>query len=169
MATAYRLVKTKFASTAYSGEGARLYGGRWNSPGTAVVYLAGSVSLAMLEVLVHTEDAALLESYSIGEVTYDDTKATSSRSTLVTTLEAKDLPSTWKDIPASHETQAIGDAWMAAGKTVLLKVPSVVAPGEFNLLMNPAHPDLARLTIGLLAPFRFDSRLIGTKPPRRRK
>ena len=169
MATAYRLIKTKFAATAYSGEGARLYGGRWNCPGTAVVYLAGSVSLAMLEVLVHTEDATLLESYSIGEVTYDDTKATASRPSLVTTFAAKDLPSTWKDIPASHETQAIGDEWIAAGKTVLLKVPSVVAPGEFNLLLNPAHRDLAKLMIGPLAPFRFDARLIGTKPPRKRK
>lgn len=169
MATAYRLVKTKFAATAYSGDGARLYGGRWNSPGVSVVYLAGSVSLAMLEVLVHTEDVALLESYSIGEVAYDDTKAISSRPGLVTTLAARDLPSTWKHIPAGHETQAIGDAWIAAGKTVLLKVPSVIAPGEFNLLLNPAHPDLARLTIGPLAPFRFDARLVGTKPSRTRK
>lgn len=169
MATAYRLVKTKFAATAYSGDGARLYGGRWNSPGTAEVYLAGSVSLAMLEVLVHTEDATLLESYSIGEVTYDDTKATASRPALVTTFAAKDLPSSWKDIPAGADTQAIGDAWIAAGKTVLLKVPSVIAPGEFNLLLNPAHPDLARLTIGPLAPFRFDARLVGTKPSRTRK
>ena len=169
MATAYRLVKTKFAATAYSGEGARLYGGRWNSPGTAVVYLAGSVSLAMLEVLVHTEDAALLGAYSIGEVTYDDSKVATSRGSLVTTLAAKDLPSTWRDLPASPDTQAIGDAWIAAGKTVLLKVPSVVAPGEFNLLLNPTHPDLSKLVMGPLAPFRFDTRLLRVKPPRKRK
>ena len=163
MATAYRLVKTKFAATAFSGEGARLYGGRWNSPGVSVVYLAGSVSLAMLEVLVHTEDAALLGSYSIGVVTYDDA--------LASTLERKDLPASWTDIPASHETQAIGDDWVTARTTVILRVPSVVAPGEFNLLVNPAHPELAKLTIGPLAPFRFDSRLFGspTTPASRRK
>lgn len=157
MATAYRLVKTKFAATAYSGEGARLYGGRWNSPGTSVVYLAGSVSLAMLEVLVHTEDAALLGTYSIGEVTYDDT--------LASTLERKHLPDSWTDIPASHETQAIGDDWVAVRTTVILRVPSVVAPGEFNLLVNPSHPDFAKLKISSLVPFRFDSRLLGRPTP----
>ena len=113
MATAYRLVKTKFAATAYSGEGARLYGGRWNSPGVSVVYLAGSVSLAMLEVLVHTEDAALLESYSIGEVTYDDARA----ATLVSTLDVKDLPPTWKDVPAGTATQAVSYTHLSARQT----------------------------------------------------
>lgn len=155
MATAYRLVKTKFAGTAYSGEGARLYGGRWNSPGVAVVYLAGSVSLAMLEVLVHTEDAALLGSYSIGEVTYDDAPSAK----LVATLLEKDLPAHWADIPAGPESQAIGDRWVAEGSSVLLRVPSVVAPGEFNVLLNPGHESIRKLKISALVPFRFDMRL----------
>lgn len=155
MPTAFRLVKTKFAPTAYSGEGARLYGGRWNSPGTAVVYLAGSISLAMLEVLVHTEDVAILEAFSIGEVGYDEG--------LETAVKVKDLPATWKDLPAGSETQAIGDEWVATASSVLLKVPSVVADGEFNVLMNPAHPDVAKLVFAPIVPFRFDRRLTATR------
>lgn len=156
MATAWRLVKTKYAGAAFDGEGARLYGGRWNSPGTRVVYLAGSVSLAILEVLVHTEDVSLLSAYSICDVTYDPKLALDVKPDL--------LPTNWAAVPPVPETQAIGDDWVASESSVLLRVPSVVAPGEFNLLANPAHPKFSELAIGILEPFRFDDRLAGGSP-----
>jgi len=153
MATAWRLVKTKFAGVAFDGEGARLYGGRWNSPGTRVVYLAGSVSLAILEVLVHTEDVSLLSAYSICDVTYDPK--------LASDVKPDSLPTNWAAVPPVPETQAIGDDWVASASSVLLRVPSVVAPGESNLLANPEHPKFSELAIGTLEPFSFDKRLLG--------
>jgi RES domain-containing protein len=154
MATAWRLVKTKFVAVAFDGEGARLYGGRWNSPGTRVVYLADSVSLAILEVLVHTEDVSLLAAYSICDVSYDPA--------LATTVAYESLPPDWDAVPSTDATQAIGDDWVASATSVLLRVPSVVAPGEFNLLVNPAHRKSPELAIGEFEPFRFDKRLTGS-------
>lgn len=162
--SAWRLVKTRFVASAFDGEGARRYGGRWNSVGTRVVYLAGSVSLAILEVLVHTEDVGLLGAYSICEVRFE--------SKLVEAISAEKLPRDWAAIPASDATRAIGDRWVGAATSALLEVPSVVAPGEFNLLANPAHRDFGRLDIGEFAPFRFDSRLAprdATTRPRGRR
>lgn len=150
MPEAWRLAKTKYLASAWNGEGAKKAGGRWNSPGVAVVYVSGSLSLALVEVLVHLP-AEILGAYSAVPVEIDEA--------LVTALPPARLPPEWKDNPPPPATQAIGDAWVAGGESAALRVPSVVVPGEFNFILNPAHPDFGRVRIGAPMAFPFDPRL----------
>lgn len=152
MPSAWRLTKTRFAGAPLNTDGARLYGGRWNSPGVSVVYFAESVSLAVLEVLVHLEAARFLESYSLVRIDFDES--------LVRTLTPAELPSTWGDYPAPEQAQAIGDAWVDSSESPLLKVPSAVIPFEHIFLLNPAHPGTADIAVAQPVPFRLDPRLM---------
>ncbi len=152
MAIGWRIVKSRHARSAFDGEGARLYGGRWNSPGTRMVYVAQSVSLAVLEVLVHLGDAAILPSYSLRAVEFDDG--------LVETLDRSELPEDWRAYPAPSGTRRIGDAWARDRSSAVLKVPSVVVEVESVYLINPDHPDFASMTFGEARPFEFDARLL---------
>jgi len=149
MVVAWRIVKRKHAKKAFTSEGARLFGGRWNSPGVAMVYTAESQSLAALEIAVHLESADLLEKYVVFEVGIDDR--------LISRLDLKRLAKNW--LSDAAECQEIGDAWIAAGSSVALQVPSATIPAESNFLLNPRHPDSSRLKIGQPQPFRFDPRL----------
>jgi RES domain-containing protein len=144
-------VKTKYAATAWDGEGAREYGGRWNSPGTRVAYASASVSLAMLEVLVHLNRSELFASYSLVSARIPDR--------LVEIFSREMLPSNWKESPAPAEAIAIGDAWVSAGRSVALAVPSVIVDTELNYLVNPAHRDFSRITLGIPRKYPFDTRL----------
>lgn len=128
---AYRLVKRKWRQAAFDGEGARLYGGRWNSKGKACVYLAGSASLAMLEVMVHLDDYQLLEHYTLLEVTLP-------KSALMS-LSTESLPKDWAVEPAPASTAEIGDNWLESQSSLALAVPSTVVPRERNYLINPEH------------------------------
>ena len=150
MPTAWRLTKTKYLATAWDGEAARRDGGRWNSVGTAVVYTSATLSLSLVETLVHIT-SAVLPAYTAVRIDFDDS--------LVTTLEAKDLPRDWRSDPAPASTRAIGDAWVLAANRAAFRVPSVVVPIEFNYMFNPKHPDFARVLIGTPTPFPFDPRL----------
>ena len=151
--TLWRLTKARYAQTAFDGEGARLYGGRWNSPGRAVVYLAGSLALAALEILVHVKSQSELEGYVKIRVEAPEGL----------TGEIPSLPENWQQGRAPDETKAIGDRWLGAGETPLLRVPSVVIPEEYNYLLNPQHPRLGELTVGEAEPFSFDPRLRRSK------
>jgi RES domain-containing protein len=151
MPSAWRLTKTKYLATAWDGEGAARAGGRWNSPGVAVVYTSGGLSLALVEVLVHLP-AEILPAYSAVPVEIDDS--------LVTAVAAGRLPKNWKDSPPPPSTQALGAAWVASGASAALRVPSVIVPGEFNFVLNPAHRDFGRIRIGAPMAFPFDPRLL---------
>jgi|TARA_B100000929_G_scaffold196298_1_gene155715 RES domain-containing protein len=129
----YRLVKRKWLQAAFDGEGARLYGGRWNSKGKACVYLASAESLAMLEVMVHLEDNQLLKEYALLEVTFPEE--------VLMQLPEDVLPADWRAEPAPPSTAEIGDDWLEGRSSLALAVPSVVAPREMNYLLNPEHPD----------------------------
>ena len=150
--SAWRIVKAKNAPSAFTGEGARIAGGRWNSPGVAVVYAAQTASLAMLEMLVHIQSRQLLRCYVLFEVTFDES--------LVTAVASKDLPGTWRMSPPSAEARGIGDEWVLSGRSTVLKVPSVIVPDEFNYLLNPSHGDFAKVAIGSKQPVEFDHRLL---------
>ena len=152
MTRAWRIVKTRFSADAFSGEGARLYGGRWNSPGVAMVYTAGSISLATLELLVHLDATSALPSYSICPVDFDNA--------LVESLHLVTLPSDWHQSPPSTSLQLIGDDWISRGSSVVLKVPSAVVQDENNYLINPAHKDFKKLVMGSMKPFQLDRRLM---------
>ncbi len=154
MRTAWRIVKEKYATppaNPFDGEGARRAGGRWNTKGQAVVYTAGSLSLAALEMLVHLDDAALLHSYVAISVEIPDL--------LIHDLDPADLPTGWDASESPPELQAIGTRWLEEAARPVLGVPSAVIVSEFNYVLNPAHPDFPRLRIGRPQPFHFDPRL----------
>jgi RES domain-containing protein len=148
---AWRIIQRKFAKLAFRAEGARLFGGRWNSPGHPVVYTAQSLALAALEILVHVDSDKLLQDYVAIPVTVDPQ--------LITQVEESALPNNWRAYPASKATRTIGAAWISEGVLPVLQVPSAVIPTEFNFLLNPSHKDFRKLRIGKPQLFRFDRRL----------
>jgi RES domain-containing protein len=152
MIRAWRIAKSKHAATAFTGDGARLTGARWTSPGVAVVHLADSVPLAILEMLVHVESEELVKRYVLYEASFDGS--------LVTAADLGTLPRNWRAAKPPESLRRIGDAWHQEGRSAVLRVPSAVVPSEWNYLLNPAHPDFARITIGSAQVVRFDRRLI---------
>lgn len=147
---AWRLVKRRHAAHAFDGEGARLFGGRWNSPGVSAVYLSESVSLALLEVVVHA-NLSLARRYVVLPVTFEES--------LVEGLDRARLPRDWRRYPAPATVVALGDAWLRAGSAAILEVPSAVVPSESNFVVNPAHPGFQRLKIGPPEDLVVDARL----------
>jgi RES domain-containing protein len=152
MRTAWRLTKTRHLAHAFDGEGARLYGGRWSSPGRRVVYVSESLALAVLEVLVHVQDAAILPAYATIRVSFDDAS--------VIAVDPASLPTNWRQLPPPPEAQAIGDTWIDAAASAILEVPSAVVEREHHYLMNPAHKDFNLVAIGPAVPYAFDRRLL---------
>ena len=149
--TAWRITKRKHAKTAFTGAGARKYGGRWNSPGIALVYTAQNQALAVLEMLVHLENSELLAYYVLIGVEIAEP--------FIQELERSKLPRSWSADPSPLNLRAIGDEWALARTSVALRVPSTLVPAEGNLLLNPLHPDFNKLRIGNPISFRFDLRL----------
>ena len=149
----WRISKRKYADTAFSGEGARRVGGRWNSRGQGMVYTSGTLSLAALEVFVHmeVEDVATMLAWIRVDVPID---------VKIEYLEVAQLPPDWRNIPAPAVLATImGDRWFRSGSTAILAVPSVVIPMEFNYLINPSHPDFVKLRVKLPQPSELDPRL----------
>jgi RES domain-containing protein len=149
MVTAWRIVKARHAGHAFDGQGAARHGGRWNSRGTRVVYTASSWSLGLLEMLVHLDETAPLDGYVVIEVRFDEE--------LVDRLEAP--PANWRDLPAPPETRALGDAWVASARSVVLSVPSTISPVERTYLLNPEHSAFSRAHLGKPTPVSVDPRL----------
>ncbi len=151
MPAAWRIVKQKYAATAFTGEGASRSGGRWNSHGTWVVYASGSKSLAALETLVHLNPPVLF-SYVAFRLEFPEK--------LVERFAPAGLPANWTEHPPPPAAQLVGDIWVRSGRSAVLELPSVIIPGESNCLLNPRHPDFRLITIGAPEPFSFDHRLI---------
>lgn len=157
MTRVWRLVKSRFAETAFDGEGARRQAGRWNSEGTPLVYTASTLSLAALELLVHADVEDLPAGYVAIPVDIPE-------SLRIESVEISALPGHWRlTAPYPRECQALGDAWVASRRTAVLTVPSVVVPMERNYLLNPAHPDFRRFAIGKPETFAMDERLLPRK------
>jgi RES domain-containing protein len=152
MPTAYRIFKTKFAKSWFDGEGAFLFGGRWNTRGTRVLYAAGSLSLATLEMLVHLDSAELLSSYSYATLEFEEKD-------VLPVEEFVKVPKNWSSSPPPLAVQRIGDKWAASMRSVVLRVPTSVVPGEFNYLVNVAHSGFGKARLGKPKPFNFDRRL----------
>lgn len=144
---------------AFDGEGASEQGGRWNRPGTAVIYAAASLALATLEFFVHVSEArapktALAHAIDVP----DDVEARE--------VAARDLPEHWDRSPGPPELQELGTRWAAARSTLLLSVPTAVLlidraliPKERTYLINPAHPAFARVS-ARVEPYRLDPRFL---------
>ncbi|MCJ7512648.1 MAG: RES family NAD+ phosphorylase [Anaerolineales bacterium] len=148
---AWRIVKSRYAAEAFSGEGARRFGGRWTSSGRPAVYTAEHASLAVLEVLVHLGSPQVLSAYSILRCEFDPS--------LLRALAPTVLPVDWRASPAPASLRLIGDRWLAEQESAVLGVPSAVLPLEHNYLLNPLHPDFARVALGKAQLFEFDPRL----------
>jgi RES domain-containing protein len=146
----YRICRSAFR--ALDGEGARRYGGRWNSPGTAVVYAAGTASLAALELLVHLDPADAPADLLLMTIAIPDAVRQG-------VVEATRLPAQWAKNPTPATCRALGDAWLAAGRSCVLSVPAAPMPEERNYLLNPAHADFALVRVASERSFRFDPRL----------
>jgi len=152
MSTAYRLIKKKRAAQAFSGDGARLYGGRWNSKGNPCIYLASTPSLALLEVMVHLEYYDLLASYLLFKIELLDSS--------LLELDNSLLPIDWQDDPPPVSTAQIGDNWLAEQSSLGLYVPSAIMPIENNILLNSEYPSFSEsLTTVKKINFEPDTRL----------
>lgn len=153
MITVWRIDKARRSpEDSFSGEGAALEGGRWNPPGTRIVYAAGSLSLAAMEKFVHLGD----EGRSLRFVSYQIGIPSRLR---VEELRRLDLPGDWKAVPAPQSTLDIGARWAAEARSPVLKVPSVIIETEHNFLLNPLHLDFKRIRIAPAKPFQLDPRL----------
>lgn len=150
--TAWRVDKAKRSRTSFSGEGAAIEGGRWNSAGVRVVYLSANLAMAALEKYVHLPKPLPAGMKLVRfKVSFSDT--------LVHRVKATVLPTDWRAAPPSASTQAIGDAWARDAVSAVLAVPSVLIPEETNYLLNPAHPDFKKVKIGEPEDFTFDYRI----------
>lgn len=147
----WRLTKSETIEEAFSGEHAKIYGGRWNKKDTRVVYCAGTQSLCVLEVLVHLDRDILPKLYAY--------KISVPKGITIEPLK-EELPRNWRDIPAPQSLQEIGTRWITSGKNCLLRVPSAVIPHEWNYLINPLHKDFSKLRIDSPGLFVLDARLI---------
>lgn len=147
----WRLSPAYHADKALSGEGSYRRGGRWNPPGLRVVYCADSRSLAVVEVLANLRRPAFIHSQPWVLLKVSVPADLIERPARV--------PETWRETPYPTGTQAFGAEWVQAQRSVALRVPSAVVPGEFNYLLNPAHPQFAKVKIGKPEPFSFDPRL----------
>lgn len=148
--TVWRLTAWKHAAGAFSGEGARRFGGRWNRKGGAVVYTASTRSLAILEMLVQADPLPA----------YAAIPATLPAGLALAALDESALPPDWRGMPAPESPRSLGGVWLAAGNACALRAPSAVVPAEYNYLLNPAHPDFARITIGRPEVLFLDRRLL---------
>ena len=148
---AYRLSREKFAAI-LSGKGAALKGARWNSIGVELIYTASNRSLAMAEVAIHFTLATLPGDYVMSTIFIPDNIS-------IQKLNISDLPTNWNTFPHPSNTQKIGNQFIADNKFCVLQIPSAVTQGDYNLLINPNHPDFKRIKIIATDKFPFDKRI----------
>ena len=147
----WRVCRARHAKAAFSGDGARLYGGRWNSRGVSMVYTSTSLALAAIETFVDLEPNLRPDDLMSIEAELPDDEPAGR-------VEPATLPANWHS--AGLDTlRRIGDAWIRGGETLALFVPSAALHSEWNVLLNPAHPHLARLRRDKPRRFEFDERM----------
>ena len=148
---AYRLSRAVYAND-LSGKGSSFKGARWNSIGIGLIYTAESRALAMAEVMVHFALAMAPRDYMMVILEFpDDLKRQ--------LISVDMLPKNWNVFPYLSSTQTIGDSFVRENQFPILRVPSAVVPGDFNLLLNPHHPEFGKITIQKTEKFPFDSRI----------
>ena len=141
------------ASTCFDGEGARLFGGRWNSKGKRVVYTSVSESLAILETLVHLDSYEILaKNFCMRTACFD--------SKFCEILDPSTLPLRWNDDMVISATKNIGDKWITEARSAVLSVPSAISLAEQNYLLNPNHEDFPKIILEPEQDFVFSKRLL---------
>ena len=151
MAKGWRIVPENRADDAFVGEGARLFGGRWNSPGVSLVYGSQHKSLAALEQLVHFNPLTA-NRFKVFQFQFPDS--------LIENVSLRNLPKDWRQEPPPPSTQQFGNVWVRELRSTVLAIPSIIIPEEVNYLLNPSHPDFKKITIGKPEDFSFDARLV---------
>ncbi len=149
----WRICRQNHAADPLSGRGGLFASGRWHPKGRRVVYTSSTLSLAALEILVHTDkDLVPADLVQIEiELPSDVTKET---------IDADALPRNWRRYPAPATLQRLGADWLDRGDTAVLQVPSAVIPHENNHLLNPLHPLAERIRVVTKRRFDFDPRLV---------
>lgn len=151
----YRLVKNSRRADAFSGAGGVHAHSRWTSRGRPVVYVAESLSLALLEFTVHHRRRNWIPASVMVSATLPETLA-------IESIEINQLPNDWRIENAPTELRKLGDAWLARNQTAVLRVPSAIVPEECNYLINPSHPDFHRIEISRPVEYIIDGRLVRT-------
>ncbi|MGO9015221.1 MAG: RES family NAD+ phosphorylase [Dissulfurispiraceae bacterium] len=151
MVTAYRMCQKMWALEAFSGEGAKKRGMRWNHKDIPVIYVAEHLSLSALEIIVNFPRKTLGVPFVFFKVEIPET---------VKIANVGHLPMDWRDLPYQTSTQDIGSQWALERKTAVLEVPSAVIPIERNYILNPLHPDFTKILINPATDFHFDNRLL---------
>jgi RES domain-containing protein len=149
----------EYSADDLSGKGAEITGGRWNRKGRPVLYAARSVALACLETTVHLRQGGLPLNRYLVKLTVPE-PAWKARET----LDAATLPVGWDALPEGKVSLDIGEAWLAAGSSPLLEVPSVIVPEELNVLVNPLHPLAKGIAATKIRKWLYDPRLLGQRP-----
>ena len=147
----WRIVKEKHAKSAFSGEGARIFEGRWNSAGVRMVYCSEHLSLATLEILVHTQPVTIRDKFRVFRVSWDEA--------IMSVIDLRKLPKGWNAQPPGLISKNIGDEWVHSSRSAVLVVPSVIVPLEKTFLLNPKHRDFGKIKIKDTGGFHLDTRL----------
>ncbi|GAA4010625.1 RES family NAD+ phosphorylase [Hymenobacter fastidiosus] len=145
----YRMGQQPYIAS-LTGQGGLYYAGRWHEVGTLILYTSEHLSLAKLEVLANAP--SLPRNYHVLTLEVPDAIP-------VKQIEEARLPANWRELPYPLELAQLTRAWIEEGQYWLLRVPSAHAPGEWNYLLNPLHPDHAKLRVVSLEPHPFDPRL----------
>lgn len=146
----WRLFPGRFRDSAFTGVGGLYAARRWNHLGTPMVYTATSRALAALEFFVNLEPNEAPDDLLIAEAAIPDE--------FIETLKLKELPRHWRALN-NERCRDLGSGWAASLRSLALKVPSAVVDGDWNMLLNPRHPEFAKVAIGSVKHFRFDERL----------
>ena len=144
----YRITLAKWANV-LTGSG---YPARWNPKGYRVVYCAGSRALACLENLVHRSGEGLSANFKLAEIYIPDTITRGQ-------VSSRELPAGWHTIDGYPICQTIGKEWLEKQESCILKVPSSIIKAEWNMLINPNHPEFKQIYIQKINDFSFDQRL----------
>ena len=153
MPVAWRLTSLRRAASAFSGDGSVAHPGRWHHPGTRCIYVSSSLSLAQLEVMVHSGGGRPAIQFVAFRVLIPDDLA-------IADVPAVLLSEGWRTFPAPTSLADFGSNWVLSGATAVLRIPSAVSPRESNFLLNPSHSDYARIVFSGPENFEFDDRLL---------
>lgn len=144
----YRFCRKRQAND-LSGTGAKLVGGRWNSPGVAMLYTSENRALALAEYWVHVHPSNLPTDVCVVEIEVPDTAR-------IMSIPLSSLPENWRVGPPLTSLRQAGDQWVLNKQSLILKAPSAVMPLESNYILNPVHQDMARVSIISITDYVWD-------------
>lgn len=148
----FRIARSEYVHD-LSGVGARIHGGRWNRKGAAIIYTSETRALATVEFLVHVPIGIRPSDLSIAHIRTPDRS-------IPEEVRVPELPSNWRTFPAPPELAQVGTEWLRSKRSLLLRVPSAVVEEEFNILINPAHPDIRKVPVVEVEKFEINERLL---------